>query len=140
MTFQAVFAGYRRGVSTPLVAFWHKLDAEGSLTDQTMAFNKKGKKTNLTDAWIGDVYEIDEEDGLCRTKGPRLKQWENQEDRSVWKLESQSAEVSVQMDKTASKDNFGEMTLNELRAKYGKTIGSKVRAAMVACIVQHVTR
>lgn len=138
-TFDAVYIGLRRGENTPLVASWIALDAEGKLTERRLSFSTKGKKTILSGkAFIGDVYCIEEQENSCMPKGDR-RQHQDGQARAEWRLEEANCKTSVAIDKGAAKENYGTLTLDDVRNQYRKQIGRDRRNAFLACVLQHIT-
>lgn len=139
---KAVCAGLRRGAADPLVMVWYPIKDDGSLDiPNGFIFAHKGKKTTLNNAYIGDIYQItDDGDGVCRTSSrDRVGRYENREVIALWKLDQQSAEVSLGMDKQGKNVTFGNMTLDQVRENYSRTVGRTRKAALLASVIQYIT-
>jgi hypothetical protein len=139
--YKAVFAGIRKGVDSPQVVQWFKLDAEGKVTDESCSFVVKGKKkTTFNNSWIGDIYEMEETDTNCKIVSLERGRYEDKEKLSEWKLLETAALSEIERDKQAAKLDYENLTLEDLRVLYGRTIGRSRRAALIATIVQYVTK
>ncbi len=142
LTYNAVYAGHRWLTGTGLVARWYKTKEDGTPDEnKPMSFAVKGKKTSLTNAWIGDVYTINEMNDGFRTDGLRKRVFHVEDTLQRWRLEDRAADAQSQMESKQKKtsSDVGGMTLKELAEQYEKTIGIGRRAALLAAIIQAVT-
>lgn len=143
LTYDAVCAGRRwmsHGVG--LAARWYKLKSDGT-ADETnpMSFAVKGKKTTLTNTWVGDVYEINERGDTFAVSGHRKQVYNNPDLLQKWRVEERAAEAQAEMERKQKKSgsDFGDMTFKELAEQYEKTIGSARKAALLAAAIQAIT-
>lgn len=141
--FQAVYIGKRIGANGVRFA-WAILGEDRKHTDNLILFakSKRGDKSIFVNSWVGDVYNFERTTDNRNTilAKDRVGQYEDDAQRRIWQLEDRAADTQVEHDRRAAKQGFGEMTLDELAEAYRKTIGSAKRAAIVAAVIQHVTK
>lgn len=137
----AVCAGLRLNAAGELVMHWYKVHPDGTASaDDGASFVRKGKKSTLTDAWVGDIYEFTETpDGVCRLHRETRGRFGDEALIQQWRLAQTAAEAARRMDKEAAKGGFGKLTLDEAKERYRKTIGRAARTALIAAIIQHMT-
>ncbi len=85
------------------------------------------------------MLEITDDDGSCRADGAKRERWGDADQIAKWRLEETAVLTQIGMDKDAAKADYDDLTLGELKERYGKAIGRARQSALLAVFIQYIT-
>lgn len=143
--FRAVYVGLRyitlANDTNKLAARWCVLTNDGTLDlERKFNFVKSPKSMLAGGAYVGDVYDIEKEgDKFGLTTDQRLSVWESDTDRAAWLLKERAAQARLALERRSARETFGGLTLDDIKARYRKTVAWGDRAAYLMAVQQYIT-